>query len=73
MDSWYKSKFVDLNNKTTKHVDNIRNVREVIVTAKKDVSNNDHSWHMLKLGNIIINNKILNICSITFIHCFLLF
>ncbi len=43
MDSWYKSKFVDLNNKTTKHVDNIRNVREVIVTAKKDVSNNDHS------------------------------
>ncbi len=43
MDSWYKSKFVDLNNKTTKHVDKIRNVREVIVTAKKDVSNNDHS------------------------------
>ncbi len=27
MDSWYKSKFVDLNNKTTKHVDNTKRAR----------------------------------------------
>lgn len=43
MDSWYKNKFEDLNNKTTKHVDKVRSVREEIVTAKKDVSINDLS------------------------------
>lgn len=43
MDSWYKTKFDDLNNKSSKHVDKVRSVREEIVTAKKDVSINDHS------------------------------
>lgn len=52
MDSWYKTKFDDLNNKTSKHVDKLRSVREEIVTAKKDVSIN--SWQTLKLGNIAI-------------------
>jgi len=52
MDSWYKNKFEDLNNKTTKHVDTVRSVRENIVTAKKDVSINDLSLKGLHLGNI---------------------
>jgi len=52
MDSWYKNKFEDLNNKTTKHVDTVRSVRENIVTAKKDVSINDLSLKGLNLGNI---------------------
>lgn len=37
MDSWYKNKFDDLNNKTSKHVDQVRHVREGIASAKKDV------------------------------------
>lgn len=43
MDSWYKTKFEDLNNKSTKTVDKVRSVRQEIVTAKKDVSINDFS------------------------------
>lgn len=38
MDSWYKNKFEDLTNKTSKHVDRVRNIREEIAGAKKDVS-----------------------------------
>lgn len=37
MDSWYRTKFDDLNNKSTKQVDKARSIREEIVTAKKDV------------------------------------
>lgn len=69
MDSWYKNKFEDLNNKTTKHVDKVRSVREEIVTAKKDVSVNDlsltclhwaiNSWYFIDFyynGSKITNN-----------------
>lgn len=38
MDSWYKNKFEDLTNKTSKHVNKVRSVREEIAGAKKDVS-----------------------------------
>lgn len=37
MDSWYKTKFDDLNNKSTKQMDKARSIREEIVTARKDV------------------------------------
>ncbi|KAI4899546.1 hypothetical protein NFI96_006901, partial [Prochilodus magdalenae] len=37
MDSWYRTKFDDLTNKSTKHVDAVRSVREEIAGAKKDV------------------------------------
>ena len=37
MDSWYNSKFEDLNNKTTNHVDKVRGAREELASAKKDV------------------------------------
>ena len=38
MDAWYKNKFEDITNKTTKHVDKVRGIREGIAGAKKDVS-----------------------------------
>lgn len=38
MDSWYKNKFEDLTQKTSRHVDKVRSVREEIASAKKDVS-----------------------------------
>lgn len=39
MDSWYKTKFEDLTNKTTRHVSKVRSIREEITSAKKEVSN----------------------------------
>uniref|UniRef100_A0A8C8GCP5 IF rod domain-containing protein n=1 Tax=Oncorhynchus tshawytscha TaxID=74940 RepID=A0A8C8GCP5_ONCTS len=41
MDSWYKSKFEDITNKTTKHVDKARSVREEITSARKDIQNKE--------------------------------
>lgn len=38
MDSWYKTKFEDLTNKTSRHVGKVRSIREEITGAKKDVS-----------------------------------
>lgn len=38
MDSWYRTKFDDLGNKSTKQIDVVRSVREEITGAKKDVS-----------------------------------
>lgn len=38
MDTWYKTKFNDLSNASTKHVQSVRSVREEIAGFKKDVS-----------------------------------
>lgn len=38
MDSWYRSKFLDLSNASNKHVQSVRSVREEIKSYKKDVS-----------------------------------
>lgn len=38
MDSWYKNKFEDLTKKTSGHVDRVRNFRDEIAGARKDVS-----------------------------------
>ncbi|KAL0984662.1 hypothetical protein UPYG_G00144870 [Umbra pygmaea] len=51
MDTWYKSKFEDLNNKTTKHVDMVRNVREEVTAAKKDIVNKERGLEALKTKN----------------------
>lgn len=37
MDTWYKTKFDDLSQVSTKHVDTMRNTRQEIAGAKKDV------------------------------------
>ncbi|XP_039535280.1 glial fibrillary acidic protein [Pimephales promelas] len=58
MDSWYKNKFEDLNNKTTKHVDTVRSVRENIVTAKKDIQNKERDLDSLKTKNEALEAQI---------------
>ncbi|XP_052474222.1 glial fibrillary acidic protein-like [Carassius gibelio] len=58
MDSWYKSKFDDLNNKSSKHVDKVRSVREEIVTAKKDIQNKERDLDSLKTKNEALEAQI---------------
>lgn len=38
MDTWYRSKFQDLSNSSTKHVESVRSVRDEIAGHKRDVS-----------------------------------
>ncbi|XP_059424117.1 glial fibrillary acidic protein-like [Carassius carassius] len=58
MDSWYKTKFDDLNNKTSKHVDKTRSVREEIVTAKKDIQNKERELDSMKTKNEALEAQI---------------
>ncbi|XP_016378885.1 glial fibrillary acidic protein [Sinocyclocheilus rhinocerous] len=58
MDSWYKTKFNDLNNKTSKHVDKMRSVREEIGTAKKDIQNKERDLDSLKTKNEALEAQI---------------
>lgn len=37
MDIWYKSKFQDLSNASTKHIQSVQSLREEIAGYKKDV------------------------------------
>ncbi|KAM9512157.1 LOW QUALITY PROTEIN: desmin [Salvelinus alpinus] len=53
MDSWYKSKFEDLNDKTTKHVDMVRSVREEVAGAKKDILNKERGLEDLKTNEAL--------------------
>ncbi|KAJ3606385.1 hypothetical protein NHX12_025906 [Muraenolepis orangiensis] len=48
MDTWYKTKFLDLNSVSTKHVQRLRSVREEIVGFKKDIANKDRELEALK-------------------------
>ena len=49
MDTWYKTKFVDLNNASTKHIQSLHSLREESAGRKKDVS--------VTLQNFKINAK----------------
>ncbi|XP_062311491.1 glial fibrillary acidic protein-like [Osmerus eperlanus] len=51
MDSWYSSKFEDLNNKSSGNVDKVRSVREEITNAKKDIQNKERDLDVLKTRN----------------------
>ncbi|XP_024278468.1 glial fibrillary acidic protein-like [Oncorhynchus tshawytscha] len=51
MDAWYKSKFQDLNNVTTKHVQSVRSVREGIASYKKDSLNLERELESMKTRN----------------------
>ncbi|XP_068996463.1 glial fibrillary acidic protein [Embiotoca jacksoni] len=51
MDSWYKNKFEDLTQKTTRHVDKVRSVREEIAGAKKDIQNKERDLDTLRTKN----------------------
>uniref|UniRef100_A0A8B9K8J8 Zgc:172323 n=1 Tax=Astyanax mexicanus TaxID=7994 RepID=A0A8B9K8J8_ASTMX len=51
MDSWYRNKFDDLNNKSTQHVDTVRGVREEIAGAKKDIQGKERNLDGMKSKN----------------------
>ncbi|XP_048116043.1 desmin-like isoform X2 [Alosa alosa] len=59
MDSWYNSKFDDINNKSTKHVDRIRGAREEMATAKKDIQGKERDLDGLKTKNDALEAQIL--------------
>uniref|UniRef100_A0A665UMW3 Zgc:172323 n=1 Tax=Echeneis naucrates TaxID=173247 RepID=A0A665UMW3_ECHNA len=51
MDSWYKNKFEDLTQKTSRHVDRVRSIREQIAGAKKDIQSKEHDLDSLRTRN----------------------
>ncbi|XP_062322280.1 desmin [Osmerus eperlanus] len=48
MDNWYQLKFEDISSKTTKSVDVVRNVRQEITGAKKDIQNKERDMESLR-------------------------
>ncbi|XP_042280464.1 glial fibrillary acidic protein [Thunnus maccoyii] len=58
MDSWYKNKFEDLTNKTTRHVDKVRGIREEITNAKKDIQNKERELDSLRTRNEALEAQI---------------
>ncbi|XP_076594269.1 glial fibrillary acidic protein [Chaetodon auriga] len=58
MDSWYKNKFEDLNNKTTRHVDKVRSVREELAGAKKDIQSKERDLDSLRTRNEALEAQI---------------
>ncbi|XP_041951517.1 glial fibrillary acidic protein-like isoform X2 [Alosa sapidissima] len=51
MDSWYKNKFQDMNQASTRHVDRSRSVREEITGVKRDIANKERDLEALKTRN----------------------
>ncbi|KAK2910601.1 glial fibrillary acidic protein isoform X1 [Channa argus] len=58
MDSWYKNKFEDLTQKTARHVDKIRSIREVMTAAKKDIQNKERDLDSLRTRNEALEAQI---------------
>uniref|UniRef100_A0A4W4FL34 IF rod domain-containing protein n=1 Tax=Electrophorus electricus TaxID=8005 RepID=A0A4W4FL34_ELEEL len=59
MDSWYRSKFEDLSDKSTKHVDAVRSVREEIASSKKDIQSKERDIESLKTKSEALEAQIL--------------
>ncbi|CAL8313638.1 unnamed protein product [Lota lota] len=51
MDTWYKTKFLDLNNASTKHIQSLHSLREEIAGCKKDIVNKERELEALKTRN----------------------
>ncbi|XP_068179675.1 desmin [Antennarius striatus] len=58
MDSWYKNKFEDLTNKTSRHVETTRSVREEISRAKKDMQSKERDLDTLRTRNEALEAQI---------------
>ncbi|XP_026040892.1 desmin [Astatotilapia calliptera] len=58
MDSWYKSKFEDLTQKTSRHVDKVRSVREEIASAKKDIQSKERDLDAMRTRNEALEAQI---------------
>ncbi|CAL8394808.1 unnamed protein product [Arctogadus glacialis] len=51
MDTWYKTKFVDLNNASTKHIQSLQSLREESAGRKKDIGNKARELEALQTRN----------------------
>lgn len=58
MDSWYKNKFEDLTQKTTRHVDKVRGFRDAIAGAKKDIQSKERDMESLRTRNEALEAQI---------------
>uniref|UniRef100_A0AAY4AI34 IF rod domain-containing protein n=1 Tax=Denticeps clupeoides TaxID=299321 RepID=A0AAY4AI34_9TELE len=58
MDTWYKTKFDDLNQKSFKHPDKVRSTREQITNAKKDIQNKERDMDALQTRNEALEAQI---------------
>ncbi|XP_037533241.1 keratin, type II cytoskeletal 2 epidermal [Nematolebias whitei] len=58
MDLWYKNKFEDLTQKSSRHVDKVRSVREEIANAKKDIQSKERDLDSLRTRNEALEARI---------------
>ncbi|KAM9840277.1 notochord granular surface [Aulostomus maculatus] len=58
MDSWYQTKFQDLSQASTKHVQSVRGVREEIAGYKKDILSKERELDALKSRNEYLEAQI---------------
>uniref|UniRef100_A0A4W3JGH1 Zgc:172323 n=1 Tax=Callorhinchus milii TaxID=7868 RepID=A0A4W3JGH1_CALMI len=58
MDDWYKTKFVDLNQTSTKHIENIRRTREQIGNCKRNLQSSQMELDALKARNAALEAQI---------------
>uniref|UniRef100_A0A3P8SAK8 Notochord granular surface n=1 Tax=Amphiprion percula TaxID=161767 RepID=A0A3P8SAK8_AMPPE len=58
MDSWYRSKFQNLNDASTKHAQSVRSLREEIAAYKKDILNKERELDSLKTRNEYLEAQI---------------
>uniref|UniRef100_A0AAQ5Z339 IF rod domain-containing protein n=1 Tax=Amphiprion ocellaris TaxID=80972 RepID=A0AAQ5Z339_AMPOC len=58
MDSWYKNKFEDLTQKTSRHVDKVRGFREEIAGAKKDIQGKERDLDSMRSKNEALEAQI---------------
>ncbi|XP_062406295.1 uncharacterized protein LOC134097437 [Sardina pilchardus] len=59
MDSWYKNKFQDMTQKSTRHVDRSRSARQEITGVKRDIANKERDLEALKTRNEALEAQIL--------------
>ncbi|XP_018551542.1 LOW QUALITY PROTEIN: notochord granular surface [Lates calcarifer] len=58
MDGWYRTKFQDLTDASTKHVQSLRSVREEIAGYKKDILNKERELEALRTRNEYLEAQI---------------
>ncbi|MBN3305758.1 DESM protein, partial [Amia calva] len=58
MDAWYKNKFQDLNQASTKHAERVRSVREEIAGWKRDIQSKERELENLKIRNAALEAQI---------------
>ncbi|KAL7388061.1 hypothetical protein ABVT39_006523 [Epinephelus coioides] len=63
MDSWYRTKFQDLTDASTKHVQSTRSVREEIAGYKKDLLSKERELEALKTRNEFLEAQIRDLAE----------